>query len=61
MAKELVITLKRSIIGKIGKHKEVVKGLGLKRPNETVIRKDTPEIRGMINKVAYLLDVEEKG
>ncbi|MBI5182373.1 MAG: 50S ribosomal protein L30 [Nitrospirae bacterium] len=60
MAKELSITLKKSLIGRIGKHKLIINGLGLKRPNQTVLRKDTPEVRGMINKVAYLLEVEEK-
>ncbi len=59
MAKELSVTLKKSPIGKIGKHKSIIKGLGLKRPNVTVVLKDTPQIRGMINKVSYLVDVKE--
>ncbi|MBI5042404.1 MAG: 50S ribosomal protein L30 [Nitrospirae bacterium] len=60
MAKELSVTLKKSPIGKIGKHKSIIRGLGLKRPNQSVVLKDTPQIRGMVNKVAYLLNVEEK-
>lgn len=59
MAKELSVTLKRSPIGKIGKHKSIIEGLGLRRPNQTVVLKDTPQIRGMVNKISYLLDVKE--
>jgi large subunit ribosomal protein L30 len=59
MAKELSVTLKKSPIGKIGKHKSIIKGLGLKRPNETVVLKDTPQIRGMVNKISYMVDVKE--
>jgi len=56
--KQLRITLVRSVIGRPQKHREVVKGLGLRKINSHVIRKDCPEIRGMINKISHLLKVE---
>ncbi len=59
-AKMLKITLVRSGIARPGKHKVVLLGLGLKKMNKPVLRKDTPEIRGMINKVSHLLRVEEQ-
>ncbi len=58
-AKMLKITLVKSGIARPGKHKAVLIGLGLKKLNKPVMRKDTPEIRGMINKVNHLLLVEE--
>ena len=57
--KKLKITLVRSGIARPGKHKVVLIGLGLKKLNKAVIRLDTPEIRGMINKVSHLVQVEE--
>jgi large subunit ribosomal protein L30 len=54
----LKIKLVRSLIGRPKKQREVVKGLGLRRVDSEVIRKDCPEIRGMINKIIHLLDVE---
>jgi len=57
--KKLKITLVRSGIARPGKHKVVLIGLGLKKLNKAVIRHDTPEIRGMINKVSHLVQVEE--
>lgn len=58
--KQLVITLKRSPCGCLPKHRACVKGLGLKRVNQTLIINDTGAIRGMIEKVKYLLNIEEK-
>ena len=57
--KQLRIELVRSVIGRPRKHREVVKGLGLRRMRSHVIRRDCPEIRGMINKIPHLLEVEE--
>ncbi len=57
--KEIKITLKKSKIGSPKKIRATLTGLGLTRTNKTVIRKDTPEIRGMINKVNHLVVVEE--
>lgn len=56
--KNLKIKLVRSLIGRPKKQREVVKGLGLRRINSEVIRKDCPEIRGMVNKIHHLIDVE---
>ena len=52
------VTLVKSIIGRLAAHKACVKGLGLRRMHHTVEVVDTPENRGMINKVSYLLKVE---
>ncbi|MFT4888037.1 MAG: large subunit ribosomal protein L30 [Pseudohongiellaceae bacterium] len=62
MAKKTVkVTLVRSPIGSLPKHKLCLKGLGLKRMNQTVEVEDTPSVRGMINKVDYMLTVEGEG
>ncbi|MGE5174452.1 MAG: 50S ribosomal protein L30 [Betaproteobacteria bacterium] len=58
-AKQLKITLVKSGIARPGKHKVVLIGLGLKKLHKSVVRQDTPEIRGMINKVSHLIQVEE--
>ena len=55
---ELKIQLVRSVIGRPRKQREVVKGLGLRKIDSVVIRKDCPEIRGMINKISHLVSVE---
>ncbi len=57
--KQLKITQTKSIIGCPKKHKATVRALGLHRNYRTVIQNDTPAIRGMINQVQYLLEVEE--
>jgi len=54
----LKIKLVRSLIGRPKKQREVVKGLGLRKLQSEVIRRDTPEIWGMIRKVEHLLKVE---
>ena len=53
------VTLVKSFYGRLPKHRATVTGLGLKRINHTVILEDTPAVRGMINKVSYLLKVED--
>lgn len=58
-SKTIKITLKKSGIGKPEKHRAVLRGLGLKKLNQTVERPNTPEIRGMVKKVIHLLEVEE--
>lgn len=58
-ASKLRVTLVRSPSGKIAAHRDTVRGLGLRRMNHSVEVQDTPEIRGMINKVNYLVQVEE--
>ena len=57
--RKLKITLLKSGIARPGKHKVVLLGLGLRKLNHSVIRIDTPQIRGMIKKVSHLLKVEE--
>ncbi len=57
--KKIKITLVKSGIARPGKHKVVLVGLGLKKLNRSVVRPDTPQIRGMINKVSHLVTVEE--
>jgi large subunit ribosomal protein L30 len=57
--KKIKVTLVKGVTQTKHKHRETVKGLGLKRRSHTVEVEDTPAIRGMINKVSYLLKVEE--
>ena len=54
----LRVTLIKSFYGRLPAHRATVNGLGLKRISHTVELQDTPEVRGMINKVSYLLKVE---
>ncbi|MDR1888629.1 MAG: 50S ribosomal protein L30 [Zoogloeaceae bacterium] len=56
--KTLKVTLVKSIIGTRQSHRATVRGLGLKKLNQTVQLEDTPAVRGMIHKVAYLLKYE---
>jgi large subunit ribosomal protein L30 len=59
MAKKLKITQTRSIIDQIEPQKRTIKALGLGRPNYSVVKNDTPQIRGMIKKIVHLVRVEE--
>ncbi len=52
------VTQVRSTIGKLPKHIATMKGLGLRRIGHTVELEDTPAVRGMINKVHYMVKVE---
>jgi large subunit ribosomal protein L30 len=56
--KGLSITLKRSPIGTPSTHRLVLRGLGLRKCNQTVVRPDTSQVQGMIHKVFYLLEVK---
>lgn len=58
MAK-LQITLKKSLIGRLDSHIATAKALGLSKIGKSVEKEDTPQIRGMINKISYLLDIKE--
>jgi len=60
MAKELHITLKRSVIGQNDSQRATVQALGLRKLNQTVVKADNAPTRGMIKKVSHLLAVEEK-
>lgn len=53
------VTQTKSSIGSLPKHKASLRGLGLRRINHTVELEDTPCVRGMINKVYYMVKVEE--
>jgi len=55
---ELRITLVRSLIGYPRPQREIARGLGLRKPNDTVIRPDSPAIRGMVRKIPHLVHVE---
>lgn len=55
----VTVTLVKSVNGRLKSHKACVKGLGLRRIGHSAVVKDTPENRGMINKVRYLLEVGE--
>ena len=57
--KKIKLTLVKSSAGRLKNHIACVRGLGLRRTNHSVEVIDTPENRGMINKVSYLLKVEE--
>ncbi|MGB5719246.1 MAG: 50S ribosomal protein L30 [Woeseiaceae bacterium] len=57
--KHIKVTLVKSKHGRLKSHKACVAGLGLRRIHQTVTVIDTPENRGMINRVSYLLSVEE--
>ena len=58
MTDRIKVTLVKSGIGKNKKVRETLRGLGLTRLNKTVVLGNTPEIRGMINKVSYLVKIE---
>ena len=59
MAEKLKITLVKSTIGAIPKHKKTVEALGLKKLNKTVVLPDNAATRGMIKQVQHLVKVEE--
>ena len=57
--KQLRVTLVKSTSGRLANHKACVRGLGLRRINHSSVVEDSPETRGMINTVYYLVKVEE--
>ena len=58
MSGQLRITLRRSRIGRSPRQREVLRGLGLRRINASVLRPDDPAIRGMVAKVSHMVEVE---
>ena len=52
------VTLTRSLIGRLASHQACAAGLGLRKVHQTVEVEDTPSVRGMINKIAYMVRVE---
>lgn len=57
--KHLRLTLVRSVHGRLKRHQACVRGLGLRRMHQSVTVEDTPSNRGMVNRVSYLLEIEE--
>jgi large subunit ribosomal protein L30 len=58
-AKKIRVTQTKSSNGRLQSHKDTLRGLGLRRIRHTVELDDSPEIRGMINKVSYMIRVED--
>ncbi|MDH5583962.1 MAG: 50S ribosomal protein L30 [Gammaproteobacteria bacterium] len=58
-SRELKVTLLKSKFGRLKSHRDCVAGLGLRKIRQTVTVMDTPENRGMINRISYMLSVEE--
>lgn len=56
---QIQVTLKKSRFGRVKKHNPVLEALGLRKINQSRIFQDTPQIRGMIDKVSYLVEVQE--
>ena len=56
--RHIKVTLVRSLIGYPETQRRVAWGLGLRKPNASVVRKDCPEIRGMVRKIPHLVKVE---
>ncbi len=59
MSKQLKVTLVKSLNGRLAAHKACARGLGIRRIHNPVTVIDTPENRGMINVISYMLKVEE--
>ncbi len=57
--KQLKITQTKSLIGHKAGHRRTIRALGLRRINHSVVQDDTPQIRGMIHQVQYMVSVEE--
>lgn len=55
----LKITLERSLIGRLSKHRATAESLGLRKINDTTVQPDNPSTRGKIAEIGYLLKVEE--
>jgi large subunit ribosomal protein L30 len=59
MNKTIKITLVKSLIGRLPKHILIANQLGLRKMHRTVVHQDIPAIRGLVNAIHYLLDIEE--
>lgn len=58
--KKIKLTLVRSMNGRLKSHKSCARGLGIRKMHNSVSVSDTPENRGMINTISYMLNVEEE-
>ncbi len=59
MGEKVKITQIRSTIGRVERQKRIIRALGIRKLHHSVVHKDTPQIRGMIEKVKHLVEVEE--
>ena len=59
MSSKIKITLRKSLIGRTPKHVQIAHQLGLRKLNSEVVQPDTPAIRGLVNRINYMLNVEE--
>jgi large subunit ribosomal protein L30 len=59
MSKKLKITQVKGLSGRIRRHRETIRALGLRRIRQSVVHEDNPQIRGMINAVRFMVKVEE--
>lgn len=57
--KQMKLTLVKSTFGRLENHKACVRGLGLRRMHSSAVVATTPENMGMVNKVAYMLKIED--
>lgn len=58
--KKITVQLTKSLIGRLPKHQACVTGLGLRKMHQTNVLEDTPAVRGMINKVSYMVKIVEE-
>jgi len=58
---ELTIQLVKSLNGRLPKHVRIAEALGLRKIRQTVVKKDSPEVRGMVDKISYLVQIKGKG
>ena len=58
MTTQIRVTQRRSAIGRVRKQRLTLEALGIRRMHQSVIHNDTPQIRGMINKITHLVEVE---
>ena len=58
-AKSIRITQTRSGIGRKEKHRRTLRALGIKRHQQSVVQEDTPAIRGMVNQISFMVNVED--
>ncbi|MHB8792650.1 MAG: 50S ribosomal protein L30 [Thermoleophilia bacterium] len=56
---QIKVTQTKSIIGRRADHRRTIRALGLRKMNHTVVHEDSPQIRGMIHQVRYMVEVEE--
>ena len=57
--KQVKLTLVRSLNGRLKSHKACASGLGIRKMHNSIVVTDTPENRGMINKISYMLKIED--